>query len=130
MNKKLKATSIAVLTATMVLASLPVSSMAAGYNPKYGSGDFWRIGRPSNYSRYVDVGDANEDGYINISDYIEICNTVNYGWSKGPKTTWERFRYSIGLWRTPDHMDINGDGRVTHQDADILLACLLQSGGY
>ena len=68
MNIKVKAISTAALTATMVLAALPVSSMAAGYNRTYNRGDFWRIGTASNYSSWVAVGDANEDGCINIAD--------------------------------------------------------------
>ena len=67
--KTLTATALTVLT---ILGSSPMTSLAVSYDRPYGPGDFWRIGNASNFrncnnfSRVVDVGDANEDGSINI----------------------------------------------------------------
>ena len=136
MNKirTLTATALTVLT---ILGSSSMVTMAASYNRSYGSGDFWRIGNASryrncnNFSRVVDVGDANEDGSINLADLITIRNAVRYGYSSpAPNSRDAKLRKFFNSYTCthPDHMDVNGDGAVNGKDADILEAYFLYYG--
>ena len=134
---KIKTITATALTVLTILGSSPVTSMAVTYNRPYGPGDFWRIGNASdfrncnNFSRVVDVGDANEDGSINLADVITIRNVVRYGYSAPEPNNWDaRLRkfFNGSTCTHPDHMDVNGDGAVTSRDADILQSYFLYYG--
>ena len=134
MKKIVKLITTVGAAAIMLLTSTPMTSMAY-YTPEYHSWDYWRIGTASDYYHgyYIDVGDANEDGDITFADYITIVNTAENGFHPSYGTNKKGFWLFDMIWGEPapsfpDHMDINHDGKITHQDADILYSFLLSRG--
>ena len=126
---KIKTIAATALTAITILGASPMSSMAASYHRPITSADFWRIEYASNYrncndyDRVIIVGDANEDGCINIADVVRIQNVVNNGFNSPSPNNWDARLYKFfnsDRCNHPDHIDINGDGAVTQRDADIL----------
>ena len=134
---KIKTLTATALTALTILGSSPLTSLAVSYDRPYGPGDFVRIGNASRYhncndfGRVIDVGDANEDGSINLADVVTIKFAARNGFcapEPGSRDAKLRRFFNTEACTHPDHMDVNGDGAVTNRDAEILLSYFLYYG--
>jgi hypothetical protein len=128
MKNKIKTITAAAISAMTILSATPITSLAASYTRPVYEGDYWRIETASTYHncndryRVVIVGDANEDGCINIADVVRIQNVVNYGFTAPEPNSRDARLYLFFNSNFPDHMDINGDGAITQRDVNILMS--------
>ena len=128
---KIKTIAATALTAITIIGASPMSSMAVSYEKPITSADYYRIAFPSSYrdcndyNRMINIGDANEDGRVNLADVIKIRNVAINGFTPPTPKDWDAAFYQFfnqDKCYKPDHMDIDGDGAVTKRDADILLS--------
>lgn len=119
-NRKIKTTAAGLCAVVGIMAACPMTSLA------YSS----RVGDWSNYytnGHSVRVGDCNEDGNVNMADYVILSQYVAD--LHGSFLTWWRTVWSFGLtWN--DHYDINGDGQINQSDVNDLRDYVIDHGRF
>lgn len=113
--KKLVASTCAAIS---IFAACPMTSLAASNN-KIGSKSGYLVDTNNNYIPDYNVlyGDSNNDGVINISDYVFTMWWIDYRQNAG----FDVDKYYTFRW----YMDINNDKDITQADADLILNYVL-----
>ena len=117
-GKKFRTIAAACCTAAALIIAVPATTLAASnciHNMVYVSG------------KWLTVGDCNEDGYINMADYVTLTQYVNdlnaHPWIKIVQA-FDFFYYGYGA-SLPWHYDIDGDGAITSSDSQELLRYIM-----